>query len=275
MTARRRGSLAVVGIGIRAPEQTTLEASSRIRSADQVYSLVASPLAEFWIRSLNENTEVLGDLYSVGKPRLTTYEEMVERILDAVRKGLRVCVVSYGHPGAFGYPFHEAVRRSREEGFEAEMLAGISSEDCLFAEVGIDPGASGCRSYEATDFLVHRRGADTTSSLILWQIGVIAEFGYKKEKVAWNPSGLAVLAETLLEAYSKDHEVVVYEAARHPVCSSKIARIPLERLPQVAVGAMSTLYVPPMTEPDVDEAMLRRLGLVQSSGGSLAASPSG
>lgn len=273
--ARRHGSLTVVGIGIRAPEQTTLEASSQIQMAGEVYALVANPLAEYWIRSLNENTHTLNDLYSVNKDRQTTYREMVERILGAVRKNRRVCAVSYGHPGAFAYPFHEAIRRARKEGFSAEMLAGISAEACLFAELGVDPAVAGCRSYEATDFLVRRRGMDTTSSLILWQIGVIAEVGFKDQSVAWNPKGLAVLTETLLEAYRNDHEVVVYEAARLPVCNSKIARIPLERLPQTAVGAMSTLYVPPMEEPDTDEAMLRRLGLVRSSGGSPAASLTG
>jgi uncharacterized protein YabN with tetrapyrrole methylase and pyrophosphatase domain len=271
MTSRRPGSLTVVGIGIRAPEQTTFEASLRIKMADEVYALVANLLAEYWIRGLNENTQTLNDLYSVNKERHTTYREMVERILGAVRKNRQVCVVSYGHPGAFAYPFHEAIRRARAEGFSAEMLAGISAEDCLFAELGVDPAVAGCRSYEATDFLVRRRRMDTTSGLILWQIGVIAELGFKEQNAAWNRNGLSVLTETLLEAYASDHEVVVYEAARLPVCSSKIARIPLERLPQTAVGAMATLYVPPMEQPEADEAMLRRLGLVRSSGGSPAA----
>lgn len=275
MTPRRLGSLTVVGIGIRAPEQTTFEAASRITMADEVYVLAANPLAEYWIRSLNENTQTLSDLYSVNKERWTTYREMVERILGAVRKNRRVCAVSYGHPGTFAYPFHEAIRRSREEGFPAEMLAGISAEDCLFAELGVDPAVAGCRSYEATEFLIHRRGLDTTTSLILWQIGVIAELGFKEQNAAWNPHGLSVLTETLLAAYRNDHEVVVYEAARLPVCNSKIVRIPLERLPQTAVGAMATLYVPPVEEPEADEAMLRRLRLLRSSGGSPTASLTG
>jgi hypothetical protein len=37
------------------------------------------------------------------------------------------------------------------------MLPGISAEDCLFADLGIDPGIYGCQSYEATDFLANGR----------------------------------------------------------------------------------------------------------------------
>lgn len=275
MTAKRRGSLAVVGIGIRAPAQTTLEASDRIRYADRVYTLVANPLAEYWIHSLNKNADTLNDLYAVGKERGQTYREMVERIVAAVRENLRVCVVSYGHPGVFAHPFHAAVAQLRAEGYAAEMLAGVSAEDCLFAELGVDPAIAGCRSYEATDFLVYRRGTDPASALILWQIGVIAVTGYLNDEHAWNPQGLRVLTETLLETYPPSHEVIVYEAARLPVGESTIARIPLERLAEAPVTVMSTLYVPPMSKPKVDEAMLRRLGMGPALRGSPAPARSG
>ncbi len=255
------GSLSAVGIGIRAPAQVTLEASSRIEHADKVFTIVTDPLAEYWVHSLNENTESLYRYYVVGKERRDTYREMVERIVGAVRQNLRVCVASYGHPGIVAYPLHEAVRRVREEGFPAEMLAGVSAEGCLFAELGVDPAVAGCHSYEATEFLVHRRALDPSSNLVLWQIGGIAVSGHRQETDAWNRAGLVVLTEALLEAYRADHEVVIYEAARLPLCKSTIERIALERLPYAGVRALSTLYVPPMTRPAVDEEMARRLGV--------------
>jgi precorrin-6B methylase 1 len=255
------GSLRAVGVGISAPAQATLAARSAIEDAEKVFSLLADPLAEYWIRTLNPNTEWLGDLYAVGKNRRQTYSEMVERIVGAVRDGARVCVVTYGHPGVAAYPIHEAVRRARAEGFQTEMLAGISAQDCLFADLGIDPVASGWRSYEATDFLIHRRGIDPASNLILWQIGVIAESGYKREAGPWNRNGLAILAETLLQVYKPEHEVVVYEASRLPLCAPLIERIALRDLPSARVTAMSTLFVPPMCRPEIDEAMVRRLGV--------------
>jgi hypothetical protein len=139
------------------------------------------------------------------------------------------------------------------------MLPAVSAEDCLFAELNLDPAEAGCRSYEATDFLIYRRPLDPTSSLILWQIGAIGEFGYKYDSSAWNPEGLVVLTEKLLEVYRRDHEVIVYEAALLPVCASTIARIALENLPSAPVTIMSTLCVPAMSKPVLDAAIVARL----------------
>ena len=239
----------------------SLETSQRLKRAEKVFSIAADPLAEYWLRTLNDNVESLGRLYAVGKERRETYEEMVEIILAAVREQLRVCAVTYGHPGVAAYPLHESVRRARAEGFAAEMLAGISAEDCLFAELGVDPTIGGCRTYEATDFLLCRRGADPSGNLILWQVGAIGVTGYKQERDAWSRQGLVVLTETLLQTYRPDHEVVVYETAQLPLGESTIERVPLRDLPKANVTAMSTLFVPPMTEAPIDEEMLARLEL--------------
>lgn len=265
MNEGRSGSLCAVGIGIRAPAQATIEATARIERAEKVFSLVTDPLAEYWIRKLNLSTESLNGLYDVGKERRQTYSEMVERIVGAVRENLRVCAVSYGHPGVYAYPLHESVRRVRAEGFPAEMLAGISAEDCLFADLGVNPAVGGCLSFEATDFLVHRRAIDPASNLILWQIGAIAESGYKRAQGIWNRAGLVVLTQRLLEVYRANHQVVAYEAAQLPLCHPTIDRVALQDLPDGKVTPMSTLFVPPMTKPTVNRAMVRRLGIRRSS----------
>jgi len=254
-----RGSLCAVGIGIRAPLQTTNETTARIERADKVFSLVADPVAERWLTNLNPTTESLGTLYRPGVERRTTYTQMVRCILDAVRRALRVCAVSYGHPGVAAYPLHESVRQARAEGFAAEMLAAVSSEDCLFADLGIDPIHGGCRSYEATDFLVFARAADPASNLILWQIGAIGELSYRPHGDVWNPHGLSVLTEVLLETYPPDHEVVVYEAARFAACAPKIERLELRNLRRAAATPLSTLFVPPYVRALADPAMVRRL----------------
>jgi uncharacterized protein YabN with tetrapyrrole methylase and pyrophosphatase domain len=255
------GSLCAVGVGIRAPAHATHEAASRIEGADKVFSLLADPLSEYWVRSLNQNTESLAFLYAVEKERRQTYDEMVERIVGRVREQYRVCAVSYGHPGVAAYPLHESVRRARAEGFPAEMLPGISSEDCLFADLGIDPAVVGCASFEATDFLLHRRASDPASNLVLWQIGVIAETGFKPVREIWNSAGLEVLTQTLLEVYPPDHQVVVYEAAQMPACDATAERIALKALPRAHVTPLSTLFVPPMVRAEPDSLMMQRLGM--------------
>ena len=68
-----------------------------------------------------------------------------------------MCLVSYGHPGVFAYPMHEAIRQAKALGHSAVMFPAVSCEDAFFADLGVDPGQSGCQSFEATDFLVYQR----------------------------------------------------------------------------------------------------------------------
>jgi precorrin-6B methylase 1 len=270
----RAGSLSAVGIGIAAPAHATVEAIQRIKAADKVLSIVVDPLAEYWLHGLNATTESLSPFYAKGKNRKRTYNEMVEYILGLVRQNLRVCVASYGHPGVTAYPLHEALRRAHAEGFSAEMLPGISAEDCLFAELGIDPTESGCLSFEATDFLVYHRMPDLMSDLILWQVGAIGVWDARNERDAWNQDGIKVLTERLLETYRPGHQVVIYEASRLPMCPSTIDRVHLESLPEARVSAAATLYVPAMTKPTVDEAMVQRLGIRRASKTAATTTPS-
>ena len=252
------GSLTVVGTGIQLGTQMTPEARMAIKNADVVLSLVAEPVMQAAIERLNPETHSLEQHYVVGESRADAYEAMIAAILSHVRNGQEVCAAFYGHPGVFVSPSHEAVRRAREEGFRARMLPGISAEDCLFADLGLDPARFGCQCYEATDFLVHRRRVDTSAALILWQLGTVGNSAASEHAV---PSGLGVLVEVLLELFSPDHEVVVYEASPYPGFDPLISRAPLADLRPDHVTAMSTLYVPPARPAELDVTMMDRLGL--------------
>jgi precorrin-3B methylase len=245
---------------MQANRQTTLEARESIEQAEKVLFLVGSPTTGYWIGRLNPTAESMDSLFEPGKDRLTTYLAIAEHILAYVRAGLRVTVVFYGHPGVFVYSSHAAIRRARQEGFRARMLPGVSAEDCLFADLGIDPASAGCQSFEATDFLIYRRRFDPRSTLILWQIGLIGQLDYKRQ---YSLDGLRVLIEVLQEHYSPDHETVVYEAAQHPIAEPAIERVRLADLHAARVTPISTLCVPPVAPEPPDPAMLRRLGLAE------------
>lgn len=223
--------------------------------------VLTDPVTEDWIQSLNPSTESLLDCYRDRKPRMRSYREMVRRILAALRQGQNVCAVFYGHPGVFVYPSHEAIRRARAEGFKARMLPGVSAEDCLFADLGVDPARDGCQSFEATDFLARRRRFEPTTALVLWQVGAIGDLSYRKSG-RYPRRGLRVLTEVLQQDYPADHEVVVYEAPQFPICDPIIDRRPLHTLPRGRVTGASTLYVPPLAVKRADPQMLKRLGLV-------------
>jgi precorrin-6B methylase 1 len=254
----KRGSLTIVGTGITLLGQTTPEARAHIEQAEKILFLVADPITAYWIKRRNRSAESLHVFYKPGKDRLVAYLEMAERILSFVRKGLNVCAVFYGHPGVFVLPSHEAIRRARLEGFPAQMLPGISAEDCLFADLGIDPAESGCQNFEATDFLVYNRKFDPCCSLVLWQIGAIGHLDYKTR---FNLAGVQVLVQVLRKHYHPQHQTIIYEAAQYPVCDPIIHRVPLMKIPKARITPLSTLYVPPRSQRAPDLAMLKRLGV--------------
>ena len=81
----------------------------------------------------------------------------------------------YGHPGVFVRPSHEAIARARAEGHQARMLPAVSAEDCLFADLGVDPATHGCASFDATTFLARPRPVDSSAGLVLWQVAAVRE----------------------------------------------------------------------------------------------------
>ena len=235
----KKGSLTIVGNGIELVSDTTIGARMAIENAEKVLILVTDPASELWIRRLNSNVESLFDCYVEGRPRLEAYKKMVERILDDVKNGLEVCAVFYGHPGVFVQPAHEAIRIARLEGFGARMLPGISAEDCLFADIGLDPGKHGCQSFEATDFLVRKRKFDPKSPLVLWQIGTIGDLYYHKNSHNSDIAlrGLQVLTRVLEKHYDKDHEVIIYQASYFPLCRPDIQNVPLGKIQEANISA--------------------------------------
>lgn len=257
----RQGSLVVIGSGIKAIQQITMQARDCIKAADRVLYGVCDPFSEEWIKQTNPKSESLTRFYGENKPRIDTYNEMIEQILDYVRSGIKVCAVFYGHPGVFVYPSHEAIKIARREGYKAIMLPGISTEDCLFADLAIDPAVNGYQSFEATDFVLNGRRLDPTCSVILWQIDCVGDDKFYAQ--GYDARNLPVLVEALSEFYDLQHEVTLYAAPVLPMCNAITKRLTLGDLRKGSslIEGMSTLYIPPAKKPEVDHEMLQRLGL--------------
>ena len=219
---KRKGVLAVVGTGIESMGQMTPAALREIRRAQRLFYLAADPITERTLRGLNRRAVDLHPFYAEGKHRLRTYAQMTERVLEEVRRGLRVCLALYGHPGVFAMPAHAAVSLARSEGHRAVMLPAISADACMIADLGVDP-AAGWQSYEATDFLLRGRRADPAVGLVLWQVGVVGRLDYPSGPV--HRDKLAVLTEVLLQTYPRRHLATLYEAATLPGFPAAIERV--------------------------------------------------
>lgn len=207
--------------------------------------LVPDPVSAAAIEALNPRARSLHGCYEDGVPHRHAYARMVEEILAPVRAGAHVCAAFYGHPGVFVLPSHEAIAIARAEGFPARMLPGVSAEDCLFADLGVDPAVRGCQSYEATRFLDERPVIEVRAALVLWQVGIV---GSAVHSAAAEAPRLPQLVELLAGLYGGDHEVVVYEASSYPGVAPLVRPVPLRSLAE-AVTPAATLYVPPRSAP--------------------------
>lgn len=253
-----RGSLTVVGTGIKMGLHLTAETQAAIERADEFLHLAAEPLTDRWLQGLHPRSSSLRSEYAVARPREEVYERMVERMLAPVRQGKRVVAAFYGHPGIYVRPSNAAIRRARAEGHGATMLPAVSAEDCLFADLGIDPATTGCASYDATDFLLRRPPVDTAAALVLWQVTVVGDL---TTAAVVRREGLRPLVDRLLELYPADHEVVVYEASPFPVAEPVIERLELRALGGADLTPLSTLYVPPATTRSFDPETAALFGL--------------
>lgn len=257
LKTRPQGSLTVVGTGVR-PAHLTPQARLALERAQKVFYLLPDPAAAGQIRALNGSAESLRPLLDGATAGGDPHRPVVEAILGPVRLGLATCAAFFGHPGVLTYAARLAIRQCRQEGFPAEMLPGISAQDCLYADLGVDPGRAGCQSYEAADFLVHRRRFDPTSHLILWQVGATGTMSSPPRPAA---DGLRALADALVPAYGPGHPATVYEPDTRGGGDPRIVNATLEELPGVEVTLFSMLYVPPLPPRPPDPDILDRMGL--------------
>jgi hypothetical protein len=248
VTAPGLGEVVFVGTGFSLVTQTTPEALGAMRRADKLFHVVAEPAAAVWIKSLNPTAESLALLYREGKPRGETYREMVGRILEHVHRGEKVCVALYGHPTIGCDPTQMVLALGRDEGFAVRILPAISSDACLYADLGIDPMVDGIQAYEASVFVQRRPRIDTRTPIVLWQIGFIGESSIQFSGRA-NKPGVTALARRLTAYYGKDHKVAIYQASWYPFLPSTVIWTDIRSLPETATAAVATLFVPARRRP--------------------------
>lgn len=254
-----KSSLTVVGCGIKFFAHLTTEAIAYIQHSDIVLYLVNDPVLKSWLKKQNKNTEPLDFLYGSFPFRMEAYEHITNYVLEHLYQKKHVCFALYGHPSVFSKPGLAAVKQAQEQGYIAKILPAISAEACLFADLLIDPGSSGCQSFEATDFLIHQRQFSTYSHLILWQIdavGIIDQESTNNKK-----TGILLLLDYLKYFYHLEDEIILYEAAQYPGFEPKIIRIQLQHLPDIQLSTLSTLYIPPRKKAPGNQKILSILGL--------------
>ncbi|GAC14912.1 SAM-dependent methyltransferase [Aliiglaciecola lipolytica] len=252
-TQQSKGSIVCVGLGMILGSHIAPLSRQFIEQADIVFMSATDGMTEAWIDSMNSNSHSLQKFYAEGKDRRISYQEMVEAMLNEVESGKKVVAAFYGHPGVFAWAGHKVIELAKSKGYHGHMEPGISAEDCLYADMGIDPGRFGAVHTEASQFMLYQRHVDDTAYLILWQLGFVGDLSMSK--YATDKASRKLLQELLIEYYPSNHEVAIYESPMLPTETARISWFPLNQLSEIHVEHFSTLVIPPASSKIIDQNM--------------------
>lgn len=250
------GSIVCVGTGMTLGAHITPICRSHIEQADVVFTS-AHPMMEQWVQTMNSDVRTLQRLYAEGKDRRITYREMVDAMMTEVRAGKKVVGAFYGHPGVFAWSPHKVIEQARQEGYAAHMEAGVSAEDCLYADLGIDPGSVGSQNFEASQFMFYQRNIDPSAYLILWQVAIAGDKSIKR--FSTGKAYRQLLVELLSESYPLEHQVALYECPTLALEPPRIDWIALKDFADADISLITTMVLPPSKKMLKNQQILDRL----------------
>ncbi len=259
---KQTGSLVCVGTGMTLGSHISPLSRSYIEQADVVFLLVADGITEQWVGEMNADVRSLQPYYQTGVSRMLSYQQMVAAMLSEVRLNKKVVGAFYGHPGVFAWVPHKAIAEAKAAGFAAHMEPGISAEDCLIADLAIDPGAYGCQHFETSQFMYYKRTIDTAAYLILWQVGVAGDLSLARRST--DARYRQLLIELLAAHYPLSHQVILYEAVTLPIQQPRITYLSLADLLSAPMDPKTTLVIPPATKMVANQPMLDKLAALQA-----------
>ncbi|RAP59810.1 hypothetical protein BTJ49_02750 [Oleiagrimonas sp. MCCC 1A03011] len=247
-----------MGLGMVLGSHLSPLARSHIEQADVVFAALSDGIVEMWLKRMHPDVRSLQPYYNEGKKsRKVTYQEWVDVMMTEVRAGKNVCAVFYGHPGIFAWSPHEIIKVAKAEGYRTHMEPGISAEDCLYADLGIDPGRRGCQHYEASQLLFYDTPINAQAFLILWQAGLVGDMSMKR--FSTGPEYRQVLVDVLARDYTLDHRVIIYRGATLPIEQPRIRETTLGGLPGIDISSEETVVLPPASKLRRNEEIRNRL----------------
>lgn len=241
-----RGRLTIVGSGIQAISQMTIEALSYIQNADAVFYHATNGVTASQIVALNPNSVDLYEYYGEGKERHITYIQMAELMLREVRYGRHVVGVFHGHPGYFVSPARRSLAIARAEGYPTKLIPAISAPDCMFADLRVDPGVNGCQILMASSVLRDDCLLATSCHLVFLQITAVGDSTFSF--TGYKNSQFSKFIEKLISVYGETQEAIYYLASIFPGCEPEIRAHPLIDYLRAEVRrnvGSGILYVPP------------------------------
>ena len=141
---------------------------------------------------------------------------------------------------------------------KAKCYPGVSAEDCLFVDLGVDPSRQGCQTFEATHLLLRDRPIATDCHVVLFQVGSVGDLGFNF--TGFTNTNFGVLVDRLLKDYGLEHEPVHYVAALLSIARPTIERYRIDQLKQPEIEKRITGHLDVL-----DSSQSGKAGFKQSS----------
>jgi uncharacterized protein YabN with tetrapyrrole methylase and pyrophosphatase domain len=258
--AQRPFDLYLVGLGIVSVRQVTREAESAMRRSKEIlYASDAIGIYDY-LHDLCENvTEVYVSTLREGEERLSKYNQIAARVIEAALDHPPVSFSVAGHPLVFVYPTQQILAVADQLGLRVAVLPGVSSFDCMIVDLQLDPGTHGVQMFETTALLLQQRELHPDVPCFLWQIGSAETRLFTRAPSV--PDRFVRLQRHLTKYYPPDHLVKVVYSSSHPLATASVLEFTIDEmhLHAAEIHPGATLYIPPATLPEVKDVELAEL----------------
>lgn len=250
--------LFVVGTGMVGYQQLTNECEQALDLSEHIFLLHPLPEVREYFRERWGPVDNLATEYEQGLARLDRYERMADRVLNSSQEADRPVVLTvYGHPQVGVTPTRIIIDCADERGVSVDVLPGVSSIDCLYTDLSIDP-FQGLQLFEATDLLIHEYRLNNEVPALIFQIGLIESYLYDRRKSA--PERFTAIREYLEEFYPPSHELCLASTATLPLADSDLHWFELGNFESMAsdIDFTHTLYIPRVSDPPIRNKTLQQ-----------------
>lgn len=234
-----QADITIVGTGPGRWCHLTLEVADLLMQAERIY--MRHPTGEIYetLKQRGKHVLLLAPLYFTGLSYQDIYHTIADIVVKAATRYGPVVYALPGNPVVFEITPFLIAHQAQQAGRTFQVIEGMSSLECMFVQLGLDPRA-GLQVLNMDQVLANHDVA-TWMHTLLFHIGApLAGFlkgGRPLEQVrAW-----------LLKRYPETHPVVVvkpsdtsFRQLSLPTTAGRLLELDAE------VDILSTLYVPPL-----------------------------
>jgi uncharacterized protein YabN with tetrapyrrole methylase and pyrophosphatase domain len=222
-------SIHVLGLGVRAVTQITLESNYLLQQMEQVFHCEYDPRVSEYLADIGCTEVNLKHLYEDGRPREEAYQDICDTIVEAAKAGAKCAYLAPGNPTFLNTIVFKLRESTSRYGIPFFVYSGVSSIDTLVTDLFIPVEVTGLQCFEATHFVRMKPVIDVRVPLVLFQPSVVEAYDVRRIAGVYLP-GVKILQDVLIELYGTDQKWILLRSA-----------MSLDDSPVIATGVLSDL----------------------------------